>query len=310
MTAFARLHLGFLDLDGGLGRRFGGLGIGLAGPATRLTLGRSPQTRAAGPDAERALRHLRDLTARLGIALGHRLVVHEAIPAHAGLGSGTQLALAVATAACRLHGRREGPAELARMLGRGRRSGLGVATFAGGGVVMDGGRAGDGRTPPTIARLSFPDDWRVLLILDRSRQGAHGGSEAAALARLAPFPAERAGHLCRLAVMAALPALAERDLAGFGSAIAEIQRVVGDHFAPAQGGRFMSADVSAALAWLVAEGVRGVGQSSWGPTGFGIVGEDEADRLAARLRARFADRPNLRVAVSAGRNAGSAMEIG
>jgi predicted sugar kinase len=33
VTVPARLHLGFLDLDGGLGRRFGSLGMALDGPS-------------------------------------------------------------------------------------------------------------------------------------------------------------------------------------------------------------------------------------------------------------------------------------
>lgn len=37
IVAPARLHLGFLDLEGGLGRRFGGLGLALNGIATKIT---------------------------------------------------------------------------------------------------------------------------------------------------------------------------------------------------------------------------------------------------------------------------------
>src|SRR5258708_15684104 len=38
----ARLHLGFLDLNGGLGRRFGSLGLTIDGIGTRLTVTRAP----------------------------------------------------------------------------------------------------------------------------------------------------------------------------------------------------------------------------------------------------------------------------
>ncbi|TAL78081.1 MAG: GHMP kinase, partial [Beijerinckiaceae bacterium] len=37
----ARLHLGFLDLNGGAGRKFGSLGLALDGPVTELTIRRS-----------------------------------------------------------------------------------------------------------------------------------------------------------------------------------------------------------------------------------------------------------------------------
>jgi beta-ribofuranosylaminobenzene 5'-phosphate synthase len=47
VTAAARLHLGFLDMNGGLGRRFGSLGLAIDRPSTRLTL-----RRASVPSAE------------------------------------------------------------------------------------------------------------------------------------------------------------------------------------------------------------------------------------------------------------------
>src|SRR3954451_1267946 len=96
VTVPARLHLGFLDLNGGLGRRFGSVGLGIDGLRTRLTITRAMNTDAEGPDCARALRYLESMQHRLGLANGHHVKVNEAVPSHAGLGSGTQLALAVA----------------------------------------------------------------------------------------------------------------------------------------------------------------------------------------------------------------------
>jgi beta-ribofuranosylaminobenzene 5'-phosphate synthase len=41
VVAPARLHLGFLDLHGGLGRKFGSLGVTLDEPRTALTVRRA-----------------------------------------------------------------------------------------------------------------------------------------------------------------------------------------------------------------------------------------------------------------------------
>ena len=95
VAASARLHLGFLDMNGGLGRKFGGVGLALDAPATRLTLTRADKNRVEGPEAERAAALLERAQEALGLTQRHRLTLEEAIPAHAGLGSGTQLALAV-----------------------------------------------------------------------------------------------------------------------------------------------------------------------------------------------------------------------
>ena len=89
--------------------------------------------------------------------------------------------------------------------------------------------------------------------------------------------------------MQALPAAAEDDLRSFGAAVTEVQSIAGDYFAPAQGGRFTSPAVAAALASASEAGATGIGQSSWGPSGFAFIrGEAEAERAARMLRAHGA----------------------
>ncbi|MBP2296289.1 beta-ribofuranosylaminobenzene 5'-phosphate synthase family protein [Azospirillum rugosum] len=308
VTAPARLHLGFLDMNGGLGRRFGSLGLTLDGMATTVRVRPSDRLRAAGPSAERALKAARAVCDRFRWPANAELTVEEAIPEHVGLGSGTQMGLAVGTALAQLHGRPLPVRKLAAELERGARSGIGIGAFENGGVILDGGRGTGDEPPPIVARLPFPESWRVLLILHRDGQGLHGTAEVQAFKALPPFPAERAGHLCRLMVMAALPALIDGDADRFGRAVGELQRTVGDHFAPVQGGRFTSPAVADALAWLEAEGIPGVGQSSWGPTGFAIVGDARrAEALLAEARRRWAGSP-LEFHLFRGRNDGATLE--
>jgi beta-RFAP synthase len=165
------------------------------------------------------------------------------------------------------------------IIDRGARSGIGIAVFEQGGLIVDGGRGVNTQTPPVIARLDLPEEWRFLLVLDPLGQGLHGSQEVAAFAALPPFPREDAAQLCHLLLMRALPGLVEHDLQAFGSVISEIQRRVGDHFAPAQGGRYTSTAVAEAMAWLEAQGASAIGQSSWGPTGFCLL-ENETRALA------------------------------
>ena len=123
-------------------------------------------------------------------------------------------------------------------------------------ALSDGGKDASDTPPPVLSRLPFPESWRMLLVLDRARQGISGEAELAAFRRLPPFPAETAAHLCRLALMRFLPGVALVDLAAAGSALGEIQRLVGDHFAPVQEGRrFVSEGVTAALAALAEDGI-------------------------------------------------------
>ena len=310
VTMPARLHLGFLDLNGDLGRRFGSFGITLDSPQTRLTAGWSEAIAAEGPDADRALSHLRKVTAYLGVADKLRLTVERAIPSHVGLGSGTQLALATGVAVARLHDLDVDLRAIAQLLDRGSRSSIGIAAFEQGGVILDGGRGDTDAPPPVLSRLAFPEQWRILLIFDRSRRGVHGPAEIEAFHHLPPFPAEDAARLCRLVLMVALPALAEANLDRFGAAVADLQRTVGDHFAPVQGARFMSTAVAEVLAWLEAQGIYGIGQSSWGPTGFAIIpSEADAEALLAAARRRWPDESTLAFQISRGRNRGGEIEL-
>jgi beta-RFAP synthase len=306
----ARLHVGFIDLNGGLGRRFGSLGIALDAPQTRLTIERGAALDAEGPDARRALGYLSRLVDHFGLEPRLHLTLDSTIPEHVGLGSGTQLSLATAIACCRLHGIDADLRSMAQLLERGARSSIGIASFEQGGVILDGGRGAADRPPPVLSRLPFPEPWRILLVFDNERRGLHGAAESEAFRKLPPFPADTAARLCRLILMMALPAVAEQDLDRFGEAIAALQHAVGDHFAPVQGGRIMSPAVAEVLRWLEVEGIRGVGQSSWGPTGFAIVGSaSEAERLRAAAERRWPEGTGLGFMVTRGRNRGGDIEM-
>lgn len=288
VIAPSRLHLGFLDMEGGLGRKFASLGITLDGPKTHLTATPASTTTVCGPSAERAVKVLSRLSAELGLSSPVTLTIHQAIAEHVGLGSGTQMSLAIGIALSRLAGKDTTPRQIANVLDRGARSGIGIAGFETGGVILDGGRAnGSGPThalktdvPPVLSRLPFPDDWRIILISDDQFQGLSGTAEVEGFKTLPPFPAELAGRLCRLMIMRILPALAEKDLTGFGSGVTELQSIMGDHFAASQGGRFTSPNVAEVLSWFQSQGVHGIGQSSWGPTGFALVpSQNDAENL-------------------------------
>ena len=286
VTAPARLHLGFLDLNGGLNRRFGSIGLAIDAFATRVELRSATALVTRGHERERARRLAFRFAESLGLDPAGELTVAEAIPAHAGLGSGTQLAIAIAAAFRRRAGLPPDPPGDARLLDRGARSGVGAALFEQGGLVVDAGRGPDTDMPPVISRLPFPEDWRILLLLDRRIEGAHGEGERRAFAALPLFPDWAAAEICRRLVMQILPGVAERDLGLFGDGVTRIQELLGDHFAQAQGGgRFTSGAVGLAAARLRAKGAQGVGQSSWGPTGFAFAADpDQADYLARQGR--------------------------
>jgi beta-ribofuranosylaminobenzene 5'-phosphate synthase len=305
VTAPARLHLGFLDLNGSLGRKFGSIGLALDKPETRLVVQHAPHHSAHGPESDRALRLLGRYGSKAGRG-GYAVTIEEAIPAHAGLGSGTQLALTIGAAIAQLDGQNLTPYGLAQLGERGARSGIGLAAFVNGGFLVDGGKGASDTAPPVTLRADFPDDWRVLMILDRQRAGVSGEAETQAFRALPPFPDASAAHICRLVLMKMVPGLMERDLAAFGSALSEVQEIVGAHFANAQGGSPWSSPAVGKLAHRMKDmGATGIGQSSWGPTGFAFIDSQEAAERLYHSLVEGAKADGLEILIARGRNSGA-----
>ena len=286
VEAPARLHFGMLDLRGDLGRRFAGIGAAVPAPSLLLEARPAAELQAEGPDAARALELARRFAAFHGLDVRLHFCLHRSIPAHAGLGSGTQLALAVARASAELLRLETDVAALARAVDRGRRSAVGTWTFAQGGFVVEGGRRpGAEGVAPLLARLPFPSEWRCVVAVPRGQPGLAGEHEAAAFARLPPPTTNDVQRVAHLVLMQLLPALVEADLAGFGAALSEVQRITGGWFAAAQGGVFAPGETRELVDRLRQWGAAGVGQSSWGPAVYGIVGDADAGRaLAERIR--------------------------
>ncbi|PYT18395.1 MAG: hypothetical protein DMF51_00095 [Acidobacteria bacterium] len=290
VRAQARLHFGFLDLSGDKGRRFGGMGLSIAAPRLVLSMEPARGLQVEGDQAER----IEILAARFFDAVEvkpeARIRVVEAIPEHVGLGSGTQLALAVASGLSRLRGLDLSPEELCALMNRARRSGVGYHLFQRGGFVVEGGHAveGDrlGETPPLLLRHDFPEDWRMVVAVPPPTETISGETEEAAFARLGPASDQMVDQIARIVLMRLVPALVERDLGTFGAALTEAQELVGSCFAAVQNGLFHP-DAAALIARLKDAGARGVGQSSWGPAVYAFAGDAEEERrlLEAARRA-------------------------
>ena len=292
VEAPARLHFGVLDLAGRLGRHFGGLGAAIPCPSLLLEAKSSGRLTAVGPDAARALEFARMFLSFHGLPEAGSLIIHRAIPSHAGLGSGTQLGLAVVRALAELHGLQAGTLELAAAVARGKRSGIGTWAFALGGFIVEGGRRpGSGEIAPLLARYEVPGSWRCVVAVPEGPRGLSGEAEISAFDQLPP-PADReVERVSHLVLMQLLPALVEADLPSFGEALSAVQRITGGWFAGQQGGVFAPGPTQQLVTDMAEWGAVGVGQSSWGPAAYGLVSSDDAaSDLSRRVRTRLGDR--------------------
>jgi beta-ribofuranosylaminobenzene 5'-phosphate synthase len=263
----------FPGIDGEPGiplREFGGVGIMLDEPRVEVEVVRANAWHAEGPQAERALEF-----AKLVTQVPHRVSVLACPEQHTGLGVGTALGLAVAKAITQHAGENFTSVELARMVGRGARSAIGVHGFdSPKSFLVEGGKLPGAELSPLVLALDFPAEWKITLHMPEGEESTWAGPrERQAFSSLAELPAISASAmdvLCRLILLGMVPALLEKDLRTFGDAVYEYNARVGELFAPVQCGRYTSPAITAKIHELRAKGIRGVGQSSWGPTVFAM----------------------------------------
>jgi len=294
----ARLHLGLLDNNGDLGRLFGSIGLAVNRPKLLLKAKRSQTLRVEGEDRERVREYAQRFIRKFGFPAGAYLKLESGIPPHVGLGSGTQLALAVGTVLARLSGRQVGIQDIALAVGRGEHSGIGISTFRHGGFVLDGGRRiisepsstetigtvqgrlAKDRVPPVLFRQSMPRNWYFVTVIPNTDPGLSGKKEDNAFLKLPQAPTALVEKISRVLLIQMLPALVEQDIVSFGQALTRIQFMVGDCFSSVQGGRFANPVSEKMVEYMLLLGAAGIGQSSWGPTVYGLVeGKTRAQKM-------------------------------
>jgi beta-ribofuranosylaminobenzene 5'-phosphate synthase len=319
----ARLHVGFGNLSLAHERLYGGVGLSLAEPRVRLSALPAHTVRCTAADgvAESATTVVRDHATTacdlLGVS-GVEVRIERALPRHTGLGSGTATALTTLTAVARAHDHEPRPRELAPAMGRGGRSGVGVAAFERGGFVLDAGHPterfttqppaqGNWTVPPVSARHPLPADWRVVLALPDAESGRHGSAEDESMrAVVESADPSVADELAALTVRRLLPAAAEGRLHAFGDAVAEFGRLNGAWYADEQGGVYRPPAGRVVESLRKSTAVAGVGQSSWGPAVYALTDSTRADAARqAAVEALAAADAEGEVLVTRPRNAGA-----
>jgi beta-ribofuranosylaminobenzene 5'-phosphate synthase len=303
VRTYARLHLGLLDNNGEQGRLYGSIGLAVNRPHLLLRARSANRLIVEGLEAERVTTYAQRFIHRYSLPAEANLNVLTSIPAHVGLGSGTQLALAVGTALARLAGLELSIQEIALAVGRGIHSGIGISTFRHGGFVLDGGHRvasnpgdwvdADGQdrqveknsVPPVLFQHSMPKDWFFVTVIPATDKGFSGEKEEKAFLKLPKAPSHVVEKISRILLIKMLPALVEKDIVNFGQALTSIQCLVGDCFASVQGGRFANAVSEKVVDFLLDKGAVGIGQSSWGPTVYGLVeGKRKARQIAEEVQ--------------------------
>jgi beta-ribofuranosylaminobenzene 5'-phosphate synthase len=287
VTTPSRLHITLIDLNGALGRIDGSVGLALDFPSVKIHARKDTELSISG--TTRFSERIRDAASAIitkhnvgGVAIE----VVEEYPAHVGLGSGTQIALAVGTAISELYGLDLGPASIAKLTGRGGTSGIGVAAYEWGGFIIDGGHKGktdflpssaSGKYDPApmIVRHDFPD-WTIVLAIPDLR-GASDKREVNIFQNNCPLPLSEIQALSHVILMEMLPAVVEQDVESFGRSIDRVQTL---------GFKRRELELQPFCAHLIRfmkeNGAFGAGMSSFGPAVYGVADGAELQTTVSR----------------------------
>lgn len=290
----SRLHVTLIDLNGKYGRIDGGVGITLQKPKLSLEAesgyGDIQVSFSKSQSSTLNKESIDDYNAKI-ISAAHKITeflklkneyhfkVKDIYPSHSGLGSGTQLSLAVAKLITQMNGRDLSDVEIAEIMGRGGTSGIGVVSFNQGGFIVDGGHktslkpgflpssASKAPPPPIIARYDFPEDWKIVMVIPKVERKVFGDGEVNIFQEYCPIPLLEVQKLAHILLMKMMPAVLEKDLDEFGSAVNIIQNIGFKKIEL----KLQNPFIKDLMDNLRSAGASGVGMSSFGPTVYAVT---------------------------------------
>jgi len=296
----ARLHFGLVEVCADQPRLFGGVGVMIEQPSIRMSLTTEIDLDASAKwlysiEAEEPWKSRIAMVAERWFATVSKpslppftIRLEHPPSMHAGLGSGTQVACSTVSLLNHWY-RKESIVSLDELAGitlRGKRSFVGLAGHQHGGFIVDYGQSVSD-APRNCDRLEPPRDWCVVLAKPISTTTISGVVENDYFGQSqAPNPHRES--MWKMITDEITPAIETSDLNRFGHALYEYGRYAGRVFARVQGGVYRDHIVATMIEWIRAQGVLAVGQSSWGPTVYAIIGtRSDAKALLEKLSIQF-----------------------
>ena len=234
-----------------------------------------------------------------------QITIKQALSPHMGLGSKTQISLAIAKALSllikKINKIEIDITELTELVSRGGTSGIGYRSFSEGGFILDCGHifgknceketflpssASNAKPARTLVRYNFPKKWKILLSILNVPAGASNTEEINIFQKYCPVPLQEVQELSHLILMQTLPGIIEEDLSVFGNSILKFQDL-----------GFKKIEVSLQhqrvkdlMTFQINNGVKCVGMSSFGPTIYSIFeSDDDAISMSKLIKDEFSD---------------------
>ncbi|MFW9897170.1 MAG: beta-ribofuranosylaminobenzene 5'-phosphate synthase [Candidatus Thorarchaeota archaeon] len=300
ITTPCRIHLSLIDENGYTGRVDGGIGLMLDRP--NVVFEASNSAKEFKIEAHKYYRESIEVINEIASKVfkmfnisnkNFHFNLKRYFPSHVGLGSKTQLSLAIITAITKLKKYEKLSIEqLTQFVQRGGTSGIGWRGFDLGGFILDGGHdfghgkekenflpssASPNSNPAiTLIRHNIPDNWRFVLVIPNVKKGAYGDEEIRVFQNYAPIPQNEVNEVSHQIIMKIIPGIIKNDLECFGNGLKRIQSIGFKKIEI----KLQHQIVKDLLKFFEDYGLNAYGMSSFGPSVVGIVESDsEAEEL-------------------------------
>ena len=300
ITTPCRIHLSLIDENGYTGRVDGGIGLMLDRP--NVVFEASNNAEEFKIEAHNYYKESIDVINEIASKVFKKFNISNKnfhfnlkryFPSHVGLGSKTQLSLAIITAITKLKRfNKLSIKELTQFVERGGTSGIGWRGFETGGFILDGGHdygkgkekesflpssASSSSNPAiTLSRHDIPDNWRFVLVIPNVKKGAYGDEEIRVFKNYAPIPQREVNEVSHQIIMKIIPGIIKDDLKCFGDGLKRIQSIGFKKIEI----NLQHQVVKDLLKFFEEYGLKAYGMSSFGPSVVGIVESDsEAEEL-------------------------------
>jgi beta-ribofuranosylaminobenzene 5'-phosphate synthase len=301
--------MSLIDLNGSLGRIDGGLGFAIDNPAFLIEFSDNCDFGLHYAGLVRYSIQVKEIYEKIKLTYQIQIPklkidVIDNIPEHQGLGSKTQFLMTIAKGITMFAKLDLSIEELATLIGRGGTSGIGIRTFAQGGFVLDGGHSyGSGLEKeqflpssaslappaPQLIHYDIPREWRILLIALNVQQGANNVDEINIFQKYCPIDQEDVMNISHRILMQLLPGIVTKRLDLVGIA----QKYINAHGFKKIEISLQHPYVKELINWLEKKSSYPIGMSSFGPTIFLIVpDENEAIKFQKMIEKKIADDPN------------------
>ncbi|MHA1829993.1 MAG: beta-ribofuranosylaminobenzene 5'-phosphate synthase [Candidatus Helarchaeota archaeon] len=328
-----RLHFGLIDLNGKLGRIDGGLGVSLNYPNVILEiekLNNGQENIIEGldnfiytnfnfiPPKNEIKITIQQILNNFDTS-GIRIKIKDLIPSHVGLGSKTQLSLALGQGINKLFNYNYDVNGIAKIVKRGGTSGIGIRSFERGGFILDGGHsfgknaqkssflpssASNAPPAPCFVNHSLPEDWYFIIAIPNIEKGAHGQNEVNIFKEKCPIPLNQVEKISHLILMKILPAIFEESIELFGEGLTELQNLGFKKYEV----NLQPKIIPDLMKKFLEFGAVGTGMSSFGPATYGLIkGKKQAENLMINIQNYLGER-NSRVFYTNCNNSGATIK--